>query len=87
MRRCATPALSARGGSLASTTVTLYVCVPPAMHGPRPDGAPTVEILAAERGVHLFVEKPVCLELEVGSKIRDAIERGVRTRAPGDILE
>src|SRR5437764_713728 len=53
----------------------LYVCVPPAMHRPSPDGAPPVEILAAERGVHLFVEKPVCLELEEGIRIRDAIER------------
>jgi predicted dehydrogenase len=53
----------------------LYVCVPPAMHRSRADGAPPVEILAAERGVHLFVEKPVCLDLEEGIKIRDAIAR------------
>jgi predicted dehydrogenase len=53
----------------------LYVCVPPAMHRPRADGTPAVEILAAERGVHLFVEKPVCLELEEGIRIRDAIAR------------
>lgn len=53
----------------------LYVCVPPASHGPRPDGTPPAEILAAERGVHLFVEKPVCLDLEMGIQIRDAIAR------------
>ncbi len=53
----------------------LYVCVPPAMHGPREDGAPPVEIVAAERGVHLFVEKPVCLDLETGLAVRDAIAR------------
>jgi predicted dehydrogenase len=53
----------------------LYICVPPAAHGPRDDGTPSAEILAAERGVHLFVEKPVCLELEIGVQIRDAIER------------
>jgi myo-inositol 2-dehydrogenase / D-chiro-inositol 1-dehydrogenase len=53
----------------------LYVCVPPAMHRAGPDGAPPVEVLAAERGVHLFVEKPVCLELETGIEIRDAIAR------------
>jgi predicted dehydrogenase len=53
----------------------LYVCVPPAAHRSREDGAPPPEILAAERGVHLFVEKPVCLDLEEGIRIRDAIER------------
>jgi predicted dehydrogenase len=57
------------------TLDALYVCVPPAMHGPRQDGTPPVEILAAERGVHLFVEKPVCLNLEEGVRIRVAIER------------
>jgi predicted dehydrogenase len=53
----------------------LYVCVPPSAHGPREDGTPAAEILAAERGVHLFVEKPVCLDLETGILIRDAIQR------------
>jgi predicted dehydrogenase len=53
----------------------LYVCLPPAMHTTRADGTPPVEILAAERGIHLFVEKPVCLDLEAGTRIRDAIER------------
>src|SRR5260370_2648609 len=53
----------------------VYVCVPPAAHRSREDGTPPPEILAAERGVHLFVEKPVCLDLEEGIRIRDAIER------------
>src|SRR6266511_6159028 len=53
----------------------LYMCVPPAAHGKGPGGAPPAEILAAERGVHLFVEKPVCLDLETGVQIRDAIAR------------
>src|SRR5690348_13080218 len=44
----------------------LYVCLAPFAHRPRPDGTPPPEILAAERGVHLFVEKPVCLDLEIG---------------------
>ncbi len=53
----------------------LYVCVPPAAHRSREDGTAPPEILAAGRGVHLFVEKPVCLDLEEGIRIRDAIER------------
>jgi predicted dehydrogenase len=53
----------------------VYVCVPPGAHGNGPGGAPPAEILAAERGVHLFVEKPVCLDLELGVQIRDAIAR------------
>jgi predicted dehydrogenase len=45
----------------------LYVCVPPFAHS-------DAEILAAQRGVHLFVEKPVVMHLETGLKILDAIE-------------
>jgi predicted dehydrogenase len=59
----------------SETMDALYVCVPPAAHAPREDGAPPPEILAAERGVHLFVEKPVCLDLEQGARARDAIAR------------
>jgi len=33
------------------------------------------EILAAERGVHLFIEKPVALTLEKGLEVWEAIER------------
>src|SRR5205823_8427131 len=46
----------------------LYVCVPPFAHS-------DAEILAAQKGVHLFVEKPVVMHLEPGLKILDAIEK------------
>lgn len=45
----------------------LYVCVPPFAHG-------EAEILAARRGVHLFVEKPVVMHLDTGLRILEAIE-------------
>ena len=44
----------------------LYICVPPFAHA-------DVEILAAEAGLHLFVEKPVVLELDQGLHILEAI--------------
>jgi predicted dehydrogenase len=53
----------------------LYVCLSPTAHRPRADGTPPPEIVAAERGVAVFVEKPVCLDLEIGVQVRDAIER------------
>jgi predicted dehydrogenase len=53
----------------------LYVCLSPAAHRPQADGTPPPEILAAEKGVHVFVEKPVCLDLEIGLQVRDAIQR------------
>lgn len=46
----------------------VYVCVPPFAH----DDA---EQLAAERGLHLFVEKPVVLDFELGLKNLQAIEK------------
>ncbi|HLV81207.1 MAG TPA: Gfo/Idh/MocA family oxidoreductase [Chthonomonadaceae bacterium] len=46
----------------------LYVCVPPYAHS-------DAEILAAQRGVHLFVEKPVVMRLETGLPILEAIEK------------
>jgi len=45
----------------------VYVCVPPYCH----DG---MELAAIEKGCHLFVEKPVSLDLEYAGKVRDAIE-------------
>src|SRR5947209_14891728 len=44
----------------------LYVCVPPFAHE-------DAEILAARRGVHLFVEKPVALDLAKGLEVLAAI--------------
>ncbi|MBN1459612.1 MAG: Gfo/Idh/MocA family oxidoreductase [Armatimonadetes bacterium] len=46
----------------------LFVCVPPFAHT-------DVEVLAAERKIHLFVEKPVVLDLEQGIRIAEAIDR------------
>ena len=46
----------------------VYICVPPFAH----DGA---EQAAAERGLHLFVEKPVVLDFALGLANMEAIER------------
>ncbi|MDH7571157.1 MAG: Gfo/Idh/MocA family oxidoreductase, partial [Armatimonadota bacterium] len=46
----------------------VYVSVPPFAHY-------DAEILAAERGLHLFVEKPVALTLEKGLEIWEAIAK------------
>jgi predicted dehydrogenase len=52
----------------------LYVCVPPHAHG-------DLEILAARKGLHLFVEKPVNLYLGRGVKAWEAIRAsGVMTQ-------
>ena len=44
----------------------VYVCVPPYCH----DG---MELAAVEKGCHLFVEKPVSLNLEYAENVRDAL--------------
>jgi myo-inositol 2-dehydrogenase/D-chiro-inositol 1-dehydrogenase len=46
----------------------LYICLPPHGH----DG---VEIAAAERGIHLFVEKPVARDLDYARRVEKAIQR------------
>ncbi|HZT41562.1 MAG TPA: Gfo/Idh/MocA family oxidoreductase [Chthonomonadaceae bacterium] len=46
----------------------LYVCVPPDAHS-------DAEIRAAQKGVHLFVEKPVVMHLETGLPILEAIDK------------
>jgi myo-inositol 2-dehydrogenase/D-chiro-inositol 1-dehydrogenase len=46
----------------------VYICVPPFTRGP-------AEIAAARRGVAMFVEKPVALDLETAREIQAAIER------------
>ena len=46
----------------------LYVSVPPFAHT-------TAEIRAAEKGVHLFVEKPVVVDVSKGVEIWEAIEK------------
>ena len=46
----------------------LYVCVPPFAHT-------DAEILAARKGIHLFVEKPVVMDLEKGLAVLEEIDR------------
>jgi len=46
----------------------LYVCVPPGFHT-------DAEIIAAKKGIHLFIEKPIELSLEKARKIEAAIEK------------
>jgi len=45
----------------------MYVCIPPFAHS-------DAEILAAKKGFHIFVEKPVVLDVETGIKIGEAIK-------------
>jgi predicted dehydrogenase len=53
----------------------LYVCVPPHVHG-------DLEIKAAQKGIHLFVEKPVNLFLDKAVQAWEAIKKsGVMTQA------
>ena len=48
-----------------------WVCVPPDQHG-------ALELALVERGVHLFVEKPLAADLETPLRISDAVRaRGV----------
>jgi predicted dehydrogenase len=46
----------------------LYVVVPPFAHS-------DAELIAASKGIHLFVEKPVALTLTKAREVRDAIQR------------
>jgi predicted dehydrogenase len=53
----------------------LYTCVPPNAHG-------DLEIMAARKGIHLFVEKPVNLRLDAAHRVSSAIrETGVMSQA------
>jgi predicted dehydrogenase len=46
----------------------LYIVVPPFAHT-------DAELMAIDRGIHLFVEKPVVMDLEKGLEILEAVER------------
>ncbi|HID06768.1 MAG TPA: Gfo/Idh/MocA family oxidoreductase [Armatimonadetes bacterium] len=46
----------------------LFICIPPYAHG-------EVEIKTANACVHMFIEKPVALSLDVAERIAEAIER------------
>lgn len=50
------------------TMDAMYVCIPPFAHE-------DAEILAAQKGIHLFVEKPVALTMEKGIEVCEAIEK------------
>ncbi len=54
----------------------LYVCVPPYAHEEQ-------ELLAAQKGIHLFVEKPVALTLEKARQINKAIDESGIVAAVG----
>ncbi|RLE77780.1 MAG: gfo/Idh/MocA family oxidoreductase [Thermoprotei archaeon] len=45
----------------------VYVCTPPYAHG--------FEVEVAERGIHLFVEKPVAMDLRTALEVERAIEK------------
>ncbi|MCZ7643809.1 MAG: Gfo/Idh/MocA family oxidoreductase [Planctomycetota bacterium] len=48
-----------------------YVCVTPDAHG-------VIEIEAARRGIHLFIEKPQCIDADVGRRVEAAVrEAGI----------
>src|SRR5439155_16568344 len=49
----------------------LYVCVPPFAHE-------DAELIAARKGIHLFVEKPVALDVDWGASVAAVIrETGI----------
>lgn len=51
----------------------VLICVPPSAHG-------EVELEACKRGIHMFVEKPVCLDMDTARTIEAAVEEsGVAT--------
>jgi len=54
----------------------LYVCVPPFAHEDQ-------ECLAARKGIHLFVEKPVAVNMEKAREIRGAIRKNKIISAVG----
>ncbi|HET6383897.1 MAG TPA: Gfo/Idh/MocA family oxidoreductase [Armatimonadota bacterium] len=57
----------------------LYVCVPPFAHE-------DAELLAARRGVHLFVEKPVALNLDKALEILAAVRKAGIIASTGYLL-
>ena len=54
----------------------VFICVPPTQHG-------DIEFETIRRGIHLFVEKPVALCLDLAKQIRDAIETAGLVSAVG----
>lgn len=54
----------------------VYFCTPPFAHG-------EAEILAAKKGIHIFVEKPVAIDMESANRMLDAITKSGVVNAVG----
>lgn len=54
----------------------VFICVPPTEHG-------EMEFETIRRGIHMFVEKPVALTMELARKIRDEIQKAGLIAASG----
>ncbi len=76
---------AARAGGAAFTSYTqmydqtqpdmVFICIPPTEHG-------QIELETIRRGIHMFVEKPVTLDLPLAERIRDAAQAaGIITAA------
>ncbi len=53
-----------------------YICVPPFAHSEQ-------ELIACDKGIHLFVEKPICLNMEKAKEISKAIKKNKIISAVG----
>lgn len=52
----------------------IVICTPPFVHG-------DIEVEAAKRGIHFFVEKPVAISMEMAARVLEAVrEHGVLTQ-------
>ncbi len=60
----------------AESLDAVYVCLPPYAHTDQ-------ELIAASKGIHLFVEKPVAVSLDKAREVRDAIQRAGIVSAVG----
>ncbi len=47
----------------------VYICLPPFAHKDDVD-------IAAEKGIHIFIEKPIALDMETANRMVEAVERG-----------
>lgn len=54
----------------------VFICIPPTEHG-------EIELETIRRGIHMFVEKPLTLDLALARRIRDAAEAAGLTTASG----
>ena len=54
----------------------IYICVPPFAHG-------QMELDCLAKGCHLFIEKPVALDIATAKKVADAVDRSSKLVAVG----